>query len=159
MDISFDKTLPGLRRVFDRTLAAAQKVMRRRVRLILLVRNTYVRLGRHENIVGQFRADLVLLLRLVKAWTLGQYRAVPWKSVLYAVAAMLYFMNPIDLIPDAIVGIGFLDDAAVAAAVVRSIHNDLQEFRRWEEAVAAGDPAVAAIETSGTTSDRDDDPD
>lgn len=138
MELSFDRKLPGLKHVFDRTLVAARKVMARRVRLILLVRNTYLRLGRHENIVGQFQEDVLILARLVKAWTLGRYRQLPWKSVLYAVAAILYFVNPIDLIPDAIVGIGFLDDAAVAAAVVRAIHKDLQAFRKWEDATGLG---------------------
>jgi uncharacterized membrane protein YkvA (DUF1232 family) len=133
MNLNFDNKLPGLRHVFDRTLAAGRKVMRRRVRLVLLVRNTYLRLSGNENLVGQFRDDLVLLVRLVRAWALGQYTAVPWKSILYAVAALLYFLNPIDLIPDAIVGIGFIDDAAVAAAVVSAIHADLQTFRQWEE--------------------------
>jgi uncharacterized membrane protein YkvA (DUF1232 family) len=136
MDLSFDRRLPGLKHIFDRTLIAARKVMNRRVRLILLVRNTYLRLSRHENIVGQFKEDVLILARLVKAWALGRYRGVPWKSVLYAVAAILYFLNPIDLIPDAIVGIGFLDDAAVAAAVVRAIHNDLQAFKQWESGSA-----------------------
>lgn len=144
MEIRFDKKLPGLKRLFGRTVHAAKSVMRRRVRLILLVRNTYIRLSRHENLARQFKDDLALLLRLVKSWTLGQYREVPWKSVLYAVAAILYFMNPIDLIPDAIVGIGFIDDAAVAAAVVRTIHHDLQAFKRWEDARAGAAPLSAS---------------
>jgi uncharacterized membrane protein YkvA (DUF1232 family) len=135
MRLRFDPRLPGLKPIFNRTLAAAKKVMNRRVRLILLIRNTYIRLSRTENLAAHFRDDLILLVKLVKAWTLGQYRAVPWKSVLYAVAALLYFINPIDLIPDAIVGIGYLDDAAVAAAVVRAIHNDLQAFKEWEAAL------------------------
>jgi uncharacterized membrane protein YkvA (DUF1232 family) len=39
------------------------------------------------------------------------------KSKALAVGALLYFINPFDLIPDAVVGIGYLDDFAVVSLV------------------------------------------
>jgi uncharacterized membrane protein YkvA (DUF1232 family) len=46
--------------------------------------------------------------------------------------AIIYFVNPFDLIPDFIPVIGYLDDVAVIALAVASIHNDLDDFRAWE---------------------------
>jgi len=42
-----------------------------------------------------------------------------------AVFALLYFISPIDLVPDALPIIGFLDDAGVIAAVVQMYNEDL----------------------------------
>lgn len=72
------------------------------------------------------------LLRLVQAWARGEYRAIPWRSLLYGVAALVYFVNPADLIPDVVVGLGLVDDVAVVAAVARMLQSDLERFRLWE---------------------------
>jgi uncharacterized membrane protein YkvA (DUF1232 family) len=49
-----------------------------------------------------------------------------------ALAAVIYFLNPLDLIPDFIPGIGYLDDATVIAFVFSSIRKDLLKFLDWE---------------------------
>lgn len=132
MDKKLNMKLPGLRQVFRRTLGVARKVVRRRMRVLALVRTAYRQLARQQDLGEKIRSDLNILLRLARAWSTGRYRSLPWKSVLYVVAAILYFVNPVDLIPDVLVGIGFVDDAAVLAAVVGAVHKDLQNFNRWE---------------------------
>lgn len=132
MELNVKGRWSGLESVFRRSLAAARIVMKRRSRLMRMVQRAYVRTARHGSGWGQFKHDLVALLRFVRAWATGRYRNVPWKSALYAVAAVIYFLNPIDLIPDKLIAIGFVDDAAVVAAVLRMIQNDLRSFQRWE---------------------------
>jgi len=123
---------PKQRRAFALARQAAKDVLQRRFRLLALVRDAYARLARHENAMSKVQDDLRALLRLSRAWATREYRAIPWRSVLYAVAALVYFVNPADVIPDVLVGLGFVDDAAVVAAVVRTIRNDLEAFRGWE---------------------------
>src|SRR5687767_11133995 len=41
-----------------------------------------------------------VLGRIIKAYALGHYREIPWKSLLIVIAAVIYFVNPIDLLPD-----------------------------------------------------------
>jgi len=80
--------------------------------------------------------DLLLLIELVKAYAKGEYRNIPWKTIIYAIAAILYFVNPLDIIPDFIFGIGYLDDATVIAFVINAIRKDLERFseiRRGEQ--------------------------
>ena len=135
LEIDSDGRLPGIRKFFQRSLDAAAIVMRRRMRVFVLVRRAYARLARKdESVISQFRGDLTALLRLSHAWSTHRYPYAPWKTILLAVAAILYFMNPIDLIPDALIGIGFIDDAAVIAFVMRTIHKDLRRFEKWESA-------------------------
>jgi uncharacterized membrane protein YkvA (DUF1232 family) len=71
---------------------------------------------------------------LTNAWryATGEYREVPWKSLTLIVAAVLYFVMPIDLIPDFLVGVGYVDDVAVLAWVMSAVGSDLEDFRRWE---------------------------
>ena len=76
--------------------------------------------------------DLLLLIELVKAYTRGDYRGIPWKTIIYAIAAIIYFVNPLDIIPDFIFGIGYLDDATVIAFVINAIHNELEHFREFK---------------------------
>jgi len=81
----------------------------------------------------RFIEDLKTLIRLVRAWWAGGYREVPWRSIALAAGAILYFVNPMDLVPDMIPVVGYLDDAGVVALVMVSIQSDLEAFREWEQ--------------------------
>jgi uncharacterized membrane protein YkvA (DUF1232 family) len=77
-------------------------------------------------------ASLQTLLRLIRAYAKGEYRAVPSQKLVLIVAAILYFLTPIDVIPDFVIGLGYLDDAAVIAWVVNTVRSVLDDFLKWE---------------------------
>jgi uncharacterized membrane protein YkvA (DUF1232 family) len=72
------------------------------------------------------------LCRLIRAYVTRRYTRAPWATLLHAAGAVVYFVSPIDLIPDFIVGIGLVDDAAVIGWVLSAVGKDLREFREWE---------------------------
>lgn len=72
------------------------------------------------------------MLRLLRAWYAGTYRKVPWQTILLVIASVIYVVNPLDFIPDAILGIGLLDDATVVGFVVRTVKAQLDAFMDWE---------------------------
>ncbi|WP_251551594.1 YkvA family protein [Neobacillus muris] len=76
---------------------------------------------------------LQLLLEFFKAWNKGEYKEVPTRSLVMIIAGILYFVSPIDLVPDFIVGLGLVDDAAVIGFVLKQISNDLEKFKAWKE--------------------------
>ena len=76
--------------------------------------------------------DLMAVCRMLKAWSKGDYQSVPWKTIVLSLATIIYFLNPFDVAPDFIPGIGYLDDAVVLGFVVNSIKNELEKFLRWE---------------------------
>lgn len=76
--------------------------------------------------------DIMTLTRLVRAYVKGDYREVSWETVALAIGALIYFLSPVDLIPDVIPVVGYIDDAAVIGFVVASIYTDLNNFRDWE---------------------------
>jgi uncharacterized membrane protein YkvA (DUF1232 family) len=79
--------------------------------------------------------DFLLLFRLVKAWVSGEYRQASRGTVVWAVLAILYFLSPLDIIPDIFPG-GYLDDIAFISYVLRKIKEDVDQFRAWEKAKA-----------------------
>ena len=73
---------------------------------------------------------------MVKDYASGKYREVPEKSILDATVALLYILNPLDLIPDLVPGLGLVDDAAVLTMVVKAIQSDVQNYRSWSQKFA-----------------------
>jgi len=77
--------------------------------------------------------NLMALFRMVRAWVTGKYKAVPLKTIILAIVAIIYFVNPFDVIPDFIPVIGYVDDVSVIAWTIKSIYDDLEEFKGWEK--------------------------
>ena len=75
---------------------------------------------------------LQAMLRLVRAYSSGEYRAISQNSLLTIIAALNYLIDPFDLIPDEIPFLGFLDDANVMEFAVRKTKDDLDDFMTWE---------------------------
>ncbi len=82
--------------------------------------------------------DLATLFRLIHAWVTGKYRDVPWQTIVSAIAAVLYFINPFDVIPDFLPVIGYIDDTAIIGFVIASISSDIARFRDWEKSIGTG---------------------
>jgi len=97
-----------------------------------LVQEADAKAQAHQSRLGAFWDELKTLLRLLRAYVTGRYRDVPWKTLLAAAGAVLYFLNPFDLIADFIYAFGFVDDALVVGLVLASIRRDLERFTAWE---------------------------
>lgn len=89
--------------------------------------------GSNSGAFAQMGTDFMTLVRMVRARASGSYRNISKRTYIAGIAALLYFVNPIDLVPDFLVAAGFLDDAAVFAFTLRFIRRELQRFRNWEE--------------------------
>ena len=72
------------------------------------------------------------MLRLIRAYYLREYRNVPVQSLVTIVGAIIYILNPFDLIPDWIAGLGFADDAVILSFAIRQTRQTLDDFMTWE---------------------------
>lgn len=79
--------------------------------------------------------DVPLMIRLVRAWLCGSYRNMSYKNMLIIIAGLLYFLSPIDLVPDFLGIFGFLDDVAILGFVLSRMQTEIAQFRQWERTV------------------------
>lgn len=54
----------------------------------------------------------------------------PHRARLTLIAALAYFVSPFDLVPDFLLGLGFLDDASVLAAAIAAVSSSIKEEHR-----------------------------
>ncbi len=83
--------------------------------------------------LARFSTDIKLMFSMIRDYWNGSYRNVPWKTIAAVAGALLYVMNPLDVIPDLIIGIGFLDDAGVVALCLKLVESDLHRYAAWKE--------------------------
>ena len=74
-----------------------------------------------------------VLIRLVKTYTKGEYKTIPWKVVASILGAFIYFLNPFDLIPDFTPIIGYTDDFSILIWVYNSVQLEIDKFLLWEK--------------------------
>lgn len=118
---------------FSRYLALAQGFLSRG-RLPFLLQAVMRKNDRQGRRFANIKDDLSLLQGLCVAWWRGEYRAISRQALLAVVAGLIYLVTPLDGVPDWLLGVGFIDDLAVLAWVLRTWRDELQAFRVWRDA-------------------------
>jgi uncharacterized membrane protein YkvA (DUF1232 family) len=94
-----------------------------------------VRLNKVFRIVPLLAAlfgDFPVLLRMVKSYFTGSYRSISRGAIFKILFAFCYLVFFVDLIPDFIPLVGWVDDIAVFAWVASSLKEEIESFRQWE---------------------------
>ncbi len=84
------------------------------------------------NTLAKFAELGKIMVAMLKDVKNGIYPEIPWFTIATAVLALLYVLNPFDLIPDFIPGIGYIDDVSVMAIGVGWIESDLHKYLDWK---------------------------
>jgi len=115
---------------------SAYRFLNKPLALLQLLKQSAERLQRYdsarelgEDVLVQFQ----LLFRMVRAYAKGEYRGVSLQGVVLSVAALLYFVAPLDFIPDFLV-IGLVDDIALILWLIKNYKQELEDFQAWEDA-------------------------
>jgi len=82
--------------------------------------------------------DIKLMIALIADYSTGKYTDVPWRVITSIVAAIAYFVSPIDLIPDFIPVVGYLDDAFVIKLALDFAGDDLARYAIWKNRTIQG---------------------
>lgn len=85
-----------------------------------------------SNRFSKFIKQMKLAMSLIKDFRNKSYTDIPWRSITFIAAAVLYFMNPFDVVPDMLPVFGFGDDAMLFAALFKSIQTDLEKYGEWK---------------------------
>ena len=87
-----------------------------------------------SNTIKGLRSYVPLLISLVKSYVKKEYREVPIGTIVTIVAGLLYFLSPVDLIPDFIPGVGLIDDLAIISFCFYGVKTDLDAYSEWKKA-------------------------
>lgn len=121
---------------YQSALQRASGLFGRHGRVALLLSQLAMKLGRMNRNDLSFTAaksKLDVLVRLVKAYTKGQYKSISWKTIATVLAAFIYFVNPFDLIPDIAPVVGLTDDFSILVWVYSSVQIEVNKFLTWEQ--------------------------
>jgi uncharacterized membrane protein YkvA (DUF1232 family) len=113
--------------------AEAQKVNRADLEALLDRQQAIEEKVKSSGKLNRFSADIKLMFSMLRDYWNGSYRDVPWKIIAAVAGALLYVLNPLDFIPDLIIGIGFVDDVGVVALCLKLVESDLHKYAAWKE--------------------------
>lgn len=98
-----------------------------------LVKVNQLAVSNNISIVKLMNHYVITFSALVKAYISGDYKKIPIKTLVKIIAVLIYFISPLDFIPDVLPLIGFTDDLALLIWVAKSIKNELDEFDKLNE--------------------------
>ena len=95
---------------------------------------TFLQKAEKIPVLGGMIDNIECMICLVDSYIKKEYKEIPLSSIISIVAALGYLLSPIDLIPDFIPGVGYLDDVAVLLFILNlGIDKDLDKYRNWNE--------------------------
>lgn len=102
--------------------------------LIRDVKNKIDRITKDSEERESFVYQLQVLIRMIRAHFQGKYQAFSMPTIIALVFSLIYFITPVDLIPDFIPALGFTDDISLVYIIFRNFADDISQFKAWEEA-------------------------
>ncbi|WP_424495072.1 YkvA family protein [Salinimicrobium sp. GXAS 041] len=73
-----------------------------------------------------------LMFGMLQDFRKGDYTKVPWFSIASVGMALLYILNPMDVLPDFIPGLGYVDDFLILTMILRFVETDLHDYLDWK---------------------------
>ncbi len=135
--------------LFNVFMSRAGRLLGRPFKVVTVLNEVADKLADRKSKDGKFQQLLDIMLtvvRLVRSYAGGSYRDISAKTIVSGLAVLLYVLSPIDLVPDFIPVLGFLDDLSLISWFVSNFQTEISRFREWEQtnAVALGSATVDA---------------
>ncbi|MBF9222307.1 YkvA family protein [Hymenobacter ruricola] len=122
--------------LFNVFIGRATKLLGRPFKVVTVLNEAADKLADKESKDNKFRQLFEVartLVRLVRSYISGDYREISSSTIVSGLAVLLYVLSPIDLVPDFIPVLGFLDDLSLVSWFVGKFQVEITRFREWEE--------------------------
>ena len=80
---------------------------------------------------GEKIANIPIFVSMIKSYIKKEYTAFPMNTLVSIVALLLYWINPLDIIPDKIPIWGKADDICALTIVLRAVERDVEAYKAW----------------------------
>jgi uncharacterized membrane protein YkvA (DUF1232 family) len=117
---------------WKRAVKVAEGVVADGKKLAVVIEEAVRKMDAHSDALKGILDDLQLIFRLVRARAKGEYKNVSTQTLVILVGAVVYFLMPLDAIPDFIPGIGLMDDVTVIGMALSAAKVEIEKFRGWE---------------------------
>lgn len=121
----------------DRMKAKAAEIVENREELRKLLERTQDKITKtnsDDSLKAKVIEFLSLIMRMIRSYIKGDYTQMPWQTLVMFVAGIIYFVTPLDAIPDFIPVAGLIDDATVLVWLGKCFRQDLSNYKKWEDA-------------------------
>ncbi|MCP9766761.1 DUF1232 domain-containing protein [Lacihabitans sp. LS3-19] len=118
---------------YNSSLNKATKLSGNTVGILTLLKGVLSKIQKEgkNSVLETVLNKIMTLGKLLKFYATGEYRDIDIKNVIIIITAFVYFLSPIDLIPDFIPLIGFADDIALVTFVFNSASEEIEKFELW----------------------------
>ena len=140
--------------IFSAFVSRASKLLGKPFMVVTVLNEVADKLADQKSKDNKFKQlfDTALtLVRLVRAYASGDYREIKTSTIVSGLAVLLYVLSPIDLIPDFIPVLGWLDDLSLVSWFIGKFGAEMVAFRAWEQRQALGGSAPATASTTRPT--------
>lgn len=119
-------------RTYKKAYSKAEGYLNSPEKLEKLLSSAKRKANRRHGPLAEVWEFLTTSFRMLKSFTKGEYREIPWQSLTLIVVSIIYFVSPIDAIPDFLTGVGLLDDVGLIAWTMKAVASDIDAFCQWE---------------------------
>ena len=123
-------------RILGRLKVKAERIVNDHEALKDLLRKAKKKLEKAEkddSLMKKMVEYLQLISRMLGNYLNGKYKETPWQTVVMMIAGLLYFITPLDAIPDFIPVAGLVDDVTVLVWLGKCFREDLANYQIWED--------------------------
>lgn len=122
-----------MQKIFDDLYKQAERVISSDTKVSKLLDEVFLKIGEATESFYKTQDSVIALARMVRSWAAGDYKNISTSSIIAVVAALLYFVNPLDLIPDFIPIIGQIDDIFIIGYLIKTVNKEIERFMAWEK--------------------------
>ncbi|MBK8351735.1 MAG: DUF1232 domain-containing protein [Saprospirales bacterium] len=122
-----------MQKIFDDLYKRAERTITSGTAVSELLDQVFLKVGETTELFYKVQDSMIALTRMLRAWMQGDYKNISTKSIIAVVAALIYFVNPLDLIPDFIPIIGQIDDIFILGYLIKMLNKEIERFMAWEK--------------------------